>query len=279
MFDQHHDAASGSDDQSIWRFLDLAQFIDVLDRKSLFFARVDTLLDPFGGPGDAGDAGAGSLQALPEEVMRLAEQAATPPPRMGRLERWWARKAQESEQDNLVKTIRGYQLPALVWASCWHAAGAQQMALWKSYHAAAKQIAIRSTIGKLRSSVAAGTPLSLTIGFVRYLDQASLAEVTDPTQRALAKSDTLAYEQEVRAILTRTAGSGDGCLGRGCSVEIDPAATIEQVAVSPAADMWFHDVVRQVMRTYGLQIGLAIDSEDRLALPDYRPERALPSSS
>lgn len=276
MFDQHDDAASGTDDLPIWRFLSFAQFIDVLDRRSLYFTRIDTLDDPFAG---SSDVTAASLRMLPEEVMRLAEQAAAPPPKMGRLERWWARKAQEGEQDNLVKTIRGYQPPALVWASCWHGDGAQKMALWKSYHADSKHIAIRSTIGKLRSALAANAPLPLTVDVVRYLDPASLADIADPSRRALAKSDALAHEQEVRAILTRIAGSGEGCLGRGCSVAIDTSAMIDQVAVSPAAEAWFHDLAGRAMRTYGLHINVAVDGEGRLALPDYTPERALPSSS
>lgn len=275
MFDQHEDAASGSDGQQIWRFLDFAQFVDVLERRSLFFARVDTLEDPFAGPGD--DAAA-SLQTLPEAVMRLAEKAAAPPPKMGRLERWWSRKAQEGEQDDLVKSIRNYQSPALVWASCWHAAEAEQMALWKAYHAHGKRIAIRSTIGKLRGALSAASQMSVSVGSVRYVDPESLAHVADPAERAMTKVKTLAFEREVRAILTRANSSGDGCLGRGCSVAVDVAAMIDDIAVSPAAEAWVRDLTSRVKRTYGLDAAMAVGAEGRLALPDYSPERALPSS-
>lgn len=274
MFDQHDDAASGSEDQQIWRFMDFAQFIDVLERKSLFFARVDTLGDPFAGPGDNA---ASALRTLPDEVLRLAEQAAAPPPKMGRLERWWSRKAQESEQDNLVKTVRDHQPPALVWASCWHATSPEQMALWKGYHAASKTIAIRSTLAKLRGALAAASPSSVAVDLVRYVDPDSLTTVTEPAQRALMKSNALAYEREVRAILTQSGGGG-GCFGRGCGVAVDVAAMIEDVAVSPAAEVWFQELVRRVLRTYELDKPFPAESEGRLALPDYTPERALPSS-
>ncbi len=137
----------------------------------MFFARLDTLEDPFAGRADDGGIG---LRTLPEEVMRLAEQAVAPQPKMGRLERWWSRKTQEGEQDSLVNTIRSYQPPALVWANCWHAAGPDQMALWKGYRAPGKVVAIRSTIGKLRAALAAAPEMSISVDFVRYVDAAAL---------------------------------------------------------------------------------------------------------
>ena len=38
-----------SGNEKIWRYLDFAKFINILDKKSLFFSRVDKLGDPFEG--------------------------------------------------------------------------------------------------------------------------------------------------------------------------------------------------------------------------------------
>lgn len=276
MFDQHDGTAPTGNDEPIWRFLDFSQFVDMLDRKALFFARIDTLGDPFAGSSDEREQ---ALRTLPDEVMRLAEEAAAPPPpKMGRLERWWARKTQEGERDNLVKTIRDYQSPSLIWACCWNAAGADElMPLWKGYQAFGKQVAIRTTIGKLRAALAAVPDKAIAVDHVRYIDAGALGQVADPSDRALAKSRTLAFEREVRAILTR-GGRSEGCLGRGCGVPVDLNSLIDEVAVSPAAEAWIRDLVRRVMRTYGLDETAAIDVDGRLALPDYSPDRALPSS-
>ncbi|MBL8658333.1 MAG: hypothetical protein JNM75_01105 [Rhodospirillales bacterium] len=275
MFDQNDGAVSESDDQQIWRFLEFSQFVDLLDRKALFFARLDMLEDPFDGHADEDGLG---LRSLPEEVMRLAEQAAAPPPKMGRLERWWSRKAQESEQDNLVNTIRNYRPPALVWANCWHAGGSGHVALWKGYRALGKLVAIRSTIGKLRAALAASPEPSISVEPVRYADEATLKTMDDPAKRALTKNNVLAHEREVRAILSRAASSGETCLGRGCNVAVDVGAMIDAVAVSPAAEPWLHELGRRVTRTYGLDASVAADDARPLALPDYTPERALPAS-
>jgi hypothetical protein len=275
MFDQQHEAAAESHDQPIWRFLEFAQFVDLLDRKSLFFARTDTLEDPFAGLSD--DA-AFATRTLPEELMRMAEQSVAPPAGGGRLERWWSRKTQENRQDALINTIRNFRPAAVAWASCWHAAGPEQMVLWKSYRSSGKQLAIRTTIGKLRAALAAGQDLSISVGFVRYVDAAALAGLSEPVEKALAKNRTLAYEREVRAVLTRAACAGADCLGRGVSVAVDVGRLIDDVIVSPAAEDWLRDLVRRVLCTYGFASLAAISGEGQLALPDYTPERALPSS-
>lgn len=276
MLDQQHGPAGGDDSQAIWRFLDFAQFVDLLDRKSLFFARIDTLEDPYAG---LSEDTVFAVRTLPEELMRLAEQAGAPPPKKGRLERWWSRKAQESEQAQLIDTIRNYRPAGMVWANCWHATGPDEVALWKMYQAAGKRVAVRSSIGKLRGALGTGSELAVSVDFVRYLEPAELRGLSEPIDRALAKARSLAYEREVRAIVTRAAASVQGCLGRGVCVPVNVAALIDEVAVSPAADEWLRDLAGRVLRTYGLNaVAIAGSEGPRLALPDYRPERALPSS-
>lgn len=276
MLDQQHGSVGGDDGQAIWRFLDFAQFVDLLERKSLFFARIDTLEDPFAG---LSDDTVFAVCTLPEELMRLAEQSEAPPPKKGRLERWWSRKAQENEQDSLINTIRNYRPAGMVWANCWHATGPDEVALWKMYQAAGKRIAVRSSIGKLRGALAAGSDLAVSVEFVRYLEPAELRGLSEPIDRALTKAKALAHEREVRAVVTRAAASAQGCFGRGVCVQVDATALIEEVAISPAADEWLRDLAGRVLRTYGLgSVSVAGTDGPMLALPDYRPERALPSS-
>jgi hypothetical protein len=83
----------------------------------------------------------------------------------------------------------------------------------------------------------------------------------------------------VRAIVTRTSDTAHGCFGRGVCVPVNVAALIDEVAISPAADDWLRDLAGRVLRTYGLA-AVSVDGSGGapLALPDYRPERALPSS-
>lgn len=271
MLDQHHEAsAANTDEQPIWRFLDFAQFVDLLDGKSLYFARVDTLEDPYGGLSEETTF---ATRTLPEELMRLAEQTVAEPPRAGRLERWWSRKTRETQQDSLIDTIRSYRPAPVVWASCWHAVGPDDVAMWKMYAPAGKSIAIRTTTGKLRAAIAAEPAFSLTVGAVRYAESVNLTDLGEPIDRALTKSRALSSEREVRAILTRTP-AGKDCLGRGVSVAVDVNGLIEEIAVSPAAGGWLADLARRVMRTYGYDPA----ATDRLALPDYTAERALLSA-
>jgi hypothetical protein len=83
----------------------------------------------------------------------------------------------------------------------------------------------------------------------------------------------------VWAFVTGAAGGAEGCLGRGVCVPVDVAGLIDEVAISPAADEWLRDLAGRVLRTYGLAaVGVGGTGGTTLALPDYRPERALPSS-
>jgi hypothetical protein len=276
MLDQQQGASAEGDGQAIWRFLDFTQFIDLLERRSLFFARIDTLEDPFAG---LSEDTLFAAHTLPEELMRMAEQAEAPVPRKGRLERWWSRKAQESAQNELINTIRNYRPAAMVWANCWHATGQGEIALWKMYQGAGKSLAVRSSIGKLRAALSAGADLAASVDFVRYLDPAELRGLSEPIDRALTKPKALAAEREVRAIVTRGSAPADRCLGRGVCVPVNVAGLIDEVAISPAAAEWQRDLLGRVLRTYGLAaVAVAGTSDAPLALPDYRPERALPSS-
>jgi hypothetical protein len=72
----HHDLLDRPPgDTSLWRFLDFAKFVDMLDRETLFFARADTMIDPW--EGRIGDRG------LNEHVARMNEMLSGPlPPRI-----------------------------------------------------------------------------------------------------------------------------------------------------------------------------------------------------
>ena len=50
MYIEHYVFETPSDENvTIWRYLDFTKFVSLLDRQQLFFARVDTLDDPFEG--------------------------------------------------------------------------------------------------------------------------------------------------------------------------------------------------------------------------------------
>ena len=49
MYQPHNLFVSPQDSALLWRYMDLSKFIDILHRKSLFFARSDRLSDPWEG--------------------------------------------------------------------------------------------------------------------------------------------------------------------------------------------------------------------------------------
>ena len=57
MYVEHSAFESPTDENAqIWRYLDFTKFVDLLDRRALFFARVDELTDQFEGSLTKADA-------------------------------------------------------------------------------------------------------------------------------------------------------------------------------------------------------------------------------
>lgn len=50
--------------QKLWRYMDLAKFLALLEDRALYFARADKLGDPFEGAAGIADAAAGLGQIL-----------------------------------------------------------------------------------------------------------------------------------------------------------------------------------------------------------------------
>jgi hypothetical protein len=70
----HHDLLDRPPgDTSLWRFLDFAKFVDMLDRETLFFARADTMIDPW--EGRIGDGGHGKIPAGGHRDSPLADMS------------------------------------------------------------------------------------------------------------------------------------------------------------------------------------------------------------
>ena len=49
MYKEHKNFETPEDDKKIWRYMDFIKFVDIIDRKKLFFPTVDRLGDPFEG--------------------------------------------------------------------------------------------------------------------------------------------------------------------------------------------------------------------------------------
>jgi len=155
----------------IIRYVDVYKFIDLVVTRSLYFCRLDRLVvDPMEG-------------RLPQRVIDkddfVANQAAT-----------------------MAEVVR-----ECVCVNCWHCRDTENLQMWDEYAAGGTGLAIRSTIGMLKTALspAAGEQF---IGEVRYVDH--LNDDCDMNGRDLTaaiclKDHSFRHENEVRVIMVTAA--------------------------------------------------------------------------
>ena len=138
---------------------DFAKFVDMLDRETLFFARADTMVDPWeGGISSAG---------VDEHVAHLIElQASTLlPAGYVRVQGWDDRVALRRESIERVELAR-----RRTYLSCWFMAEHESAAMWSLYAGQGRGIAVRSTFSRLEVAFPREHEHSIHAGTVEYID-------------------------------------------------------------------------------------------------------------
>ena len=209
---------------SVWRYVDLARFLHLLETSSLFFARADTFADPF----------EGSL-SVPTIPLRERVLAATPLPP----DTW-------SGISHIQKFLR-----QRVFLSCWHMNEYESAAMWELYAPGGRAIALRSTYQLLRDAL--GEHASL--GTVRYIDYSRDPMPPDaPYAAFFHKRRSFEHERELRAISFDAKKDPLDLAGR--LVKLNVNSTLQSVHVSPFAPAWYVDLLRAVMSRFGVNVGV-----------------------
>lgn len=211
-------------DAKLWRYIDFTKFVSILDRKALFFTRVQHLrhFDSF--------EGAYSKVTLDHAFPHA------PNPLLADFDRH-------------------------VVVNSWHINESESAAMWDLYLKERPGLAIRSTFQRLADSFASYKS-DVLIGHVRYIDH--LTETMPPELlkdgfNALAaymcKRTSFAYEAELRAvaIVQEQPGRVQGFLENGgLYIPVNLDCLIEEVVVSPRSPRWFLALVNAVADKYEL---------------------------
>lgn len=212
-----------SDSSAIWRYLDLAKFVSLLDSRSLYFCRADQFDDPWEG-------------ALPRgEALQLQK----------------FKDANGVSAAEHLRAMRRY-----VYLNCWHLNEVESDAMWKLYGQRGGSVAIRSTVGRLKKSVRG--EYSVNVSRVEYMDYELPGTFTaaDPGQhnmyfQFIHKRLSFRHESEIRAIVWRIS-ENDPSLPFGLPIPVDFDTLVETVYVSPDAPKWYAEIVRSLCGRYGL---------------------------
>lgn len=210
----------------VWRYMDLPKFIDMLARKSLYFARPDTFSDPFEGV-------LSKKHNFPTKV-RLNESA------------------YEISIEEATLLFRKWS-----YVNCWHMNEHESAGMWKLYSTSNESVAVKTTYKNLVSVM----PPSVEIGVVKYFDydKGWSPPFGSASFTLMCKRRSFEYEREVRLVTNHGLPfNSDGSPNLesinqniGLLLETDIASLIAEVYVSPDSDPWFRDVVNNVIEKFG----------------------------
>jgi hypothetical protein len=240
MYEEHPIFEKPADENAaIWRYMDFTKFVSLLDRQALFFARADTMPDPF-----EGSYSKENVRLRPELYKDLPKES---------LDKMLGSSAHFSRE------VRRFTL-----LNCWHISENESAAMWKLNLKTDEGVAIRSTFRRLADSLKTYTEQRVYIGKVKYIDyDTDWLPEGNIFYPFLHKRKSFEHERELRAVIQRLPFVEMGRVpdsridltqatpDLGAYVPVDVDLLLETVFVSPAAPAWFYELVSSVAGKYG----------------------------
>lgn len=219
-------------DDDLWRYIDFAQFISILENRALWFSPLSGFFDPFEG-------------ALPQSS----------------LESLTANISNAIGEPKLIVSRMYDALRHTTYVSCWHQRETETAAMWQLYKNSGKEIAIKTTVGDL-SSALLGDP-DIIAGCVNYIpyDRADEFAVTRISP-SFHKRPSFEHESEYRLVISNFEVADGAVIDDkyadkvaeesrdGIPVSIDPDNLIKEVVVSPIAGGWLESLASSVTSNY-----------------------------
>ncbi|WP_191602410.1 hypothetical protein [Marinomonas algicola] len=216
-------------DTRLWRYIDLAKFVSLLDSGSLWLARSDTFRDQSEG-------------RFPSE-MRVA------------IER--AYESFDDQNDSPINSADDFQeyLCRNSYVSCWHKNIDENMVMWELYGRDSNAVAVQTTVGKLESNISKidSGGLEFYLKNVQYSRAEDVEGKLDYSAPFFIKRPHFNFEKEARILLsTYSAIIPNKDTPLGVTVKLNVVEAIEKILVHPDSQDWFVKVVQSISDKYGL---------------------------
>jgi hypothetical protein len=220
-------------DIPIWRYMDLAKFMSMLEEQALHFGRADRMWDKFEG-------------SLPDPLVDFERDLFAP--------------KFDTINEQLSKERRSRR--EHTYLNCWCMGPHESVSMWNSYQKGdAIAIAIRSTYQRLAKCLDASEQERILIGKVTYIDY----KVDDfPWNNWLYpyvhKRKSFEFENELRALFQEENPTPDNEDGKPRQflppgqhpkpVVIELNNLVEEVYVSPRAEPWTRELIEKIVARY-----------------------------
>ena len=256
-FKEHRDFIPPDNPNSkIWRYMNLAKFISVLEYRSLYFPRVDRLIEK--------DQYEGHYNS-PNLLLTDKKYADLP-------EEWKGTSIKNELEWELMRIgfKTGIEQAAyereVTFVNSWHIKEYESDAMWKIYLSNDEGIVIQSTYQRLVDSLKDYNEFLVFIGKIKYIDyEKDRIPFGNGLKPFMHKRNHFGHEEELRALIwTPQDGKNDtkdpsknkykGIFGLNVPVILD--TLIEKVYIAPKAPSWNADLIRAILKRYDLDVEL-----------------------
>jgi hypothetical protein len=188
-YEPHRDLILPPDDTVLWRYMDFAKFVYLLEKQMLWFPRADQLEDP-----KEGTFTDGELKAIRCLDAQNTESDSRPPSEGYR----WA-----------ANTTR-----VMSYISCWRAGSHESLAMWDIFGKGSGIVAVKTTVGNLKQAIDE-SPLRILLGGVKYIDWDLVYwDLFNSIVLCCRKDLSYQHEAEVRAIISDIGTFGEPLIGQ-----------------------------------------------------------------
>lgn len=245
MYENHIWLEGIGNNDKIWRYMSFDKFVEMLERRSLFFCRSDRFDDKFEGSFPKGNAT--DLKEIPEKDILSNRIFGTEIIPLGVLNqvRPQLRQVFKEERKNIM-------------INCWHINEYESEAMWKLYSQVNAGIAIQSTYERLKECFSV-TDKHIFISKVKYLDyETDFIREDFSFEPFICKRKSFEYEKELRAMFDislygKDKNYKDNLPEYGMNIDIDIDKLIEKVYISPLAAEWFGELVKNIVKRYDIK--------------------------
>ena len=274
----------------LWRYVDLAKFLNLLTSGKLWLTNAEVLArdDPYEGVGGALQFPHRMWRSIEEVPERLRDQILNIYNRDGNdtpeaaFRAWFMLEEQACIMRQSGR--RDYYL------NCWHAADHESVAMWKVYGSPGAGVALISNGGRLETALEENDE-KFYLGKVKYRDP-SFVQIGTPNafDSIMIKRSSYEYEKEIRLVHWHTGNFHDALenfnwneesmrfdnliednrpIESGMSFACDMNVMIERVIISPYAPPWYAPMIEQVRDRLGYRF--PIHKSKLLDLPPVHP--------
>lgn len=235
-----------NDSDTIWRFLNIPKFIDLIERGSLFFSNLSNFEDHWEGT------------KLPKSFDALYYQKIFKNnPGFFCLE--------GKEDDAVTLEIKLAKHTTKIWrnriaANCWHLNPIEPEALWKIYSDKNFGIAIKSNVASLKESLSA-EKRSLLISKMSYIDYFSESfEDNHVLSPSFYKRKSFEIENELRVITWTDEYNNPRKLPsneNGVYIKTDLDKLVNEIVLGPYVPEWFSESLNNYLKSRNIKLKLS----------------------